>query len=64
MSGIALDVNAVTSGYRDAIVLRGLTMRVAAGEAVSSPSVVEAQGRFVTAWTDKSGGAPTARVRY
>ncbi|MCA8234599.1 branched-chain amino acid ABC transporter ATP-binding protein [Burkholderia cenocepacia] len=35
MSGIALDVNAVTSGYRDAIVLRGLTMRVAAGEAVA-----------------------------
>jgi branched-chain amino acid transport system ATP-binding protein len=35
MSEIALDVRDITSGYRDAIVLRGLTMSVAAGEAVA-----------------------------
>lgn len=35
MSGIALDVRDVTSGYKDSIVLRKLSMTIAAGEAVA-----------------------------
>ncbi len=37
---------------------------VATGESVSSPAIVGAGGRFVTAWTERFNGVTTVRVRY